>query len=169
MHDQAILLCAALFPPRHSRDTVVENVNVLTVPPPPAPLPLPGGADGGVRRAPRRRALDEGRRQPLCTVIVCPIGILNTNENVARLNGRATLVQASACSTPRPAPSPSCPPSGPARGVHVPSAFPTVNRFSSALLYGRAGRSTAENGGFRPGQSFGDAPVRSRARPCPVK
>jgi ATP-dependent RNA helicase DHX37/DHR1 len=34
----------------------------------------------------------------------------------------------------------------------APSAFPTVDRFSIALLYGRAGRLTAENGGFRPGQ-----------------
>jgi hypothetical protein len=31
-------------------------------------------------------------------------------------------------------------------------AFPTVNRFYMALLHGRAGRLTAENGGFRPGQ-----------------
>jgi hypothetical protein len=27
-----------------------------------------------------------------------------------------------------------------------------VNQFSMALLYGRAGRLTAQNGGFRPGQ-----------------
>ena len=31
-------------------------------------------------------------------------------------------------------------------------AFSTVNRFSVALLYGRAGRLTAENCGFWPGQ-----------------
>ena len=31
-------------------------------------------------------------------------------------------------------------------------AFPTVNRFCMALLYGRAGRLTAQNGGFRRGQ-----------------
>jgi hypothetical protein len=30
--------------------------------------------------------------------------------------------------------------------------FPTVNVLSRALLYGRDGRLTAENGGFRPGQ-----------------
>jgi hypothetical protein len=32
-------------------------------------------------------------------------------------------------------------------------AFSTVNILSMALLYGRAGRSTAHNGGFRPGQT----------------
>jgi hypothetical protein len=32
----------------------------------------------------------------------------------------------------------------------TPLAFPTVNRFCTALLYGRAGRLTAPNGGFRP-------------------
>ena len=31
-------------------------------------------------------------------------------------------------------------------------AFSYVNRFCVALWYGRAGRLTAENGGFRPGQ-----------------
>ena len=34
-----------------------------------------------------------------------------------------------------------------------PLAFPIVNRFSVAVLYRRAGRLTAKNGGFRPGQS----------------
>ena len=33
-------------------------------------------------------------------------------------------------------------------------AFPTVNRFSMAPLYGRAGRLTAKNGGFWHGQSW---------------
>ena len=30
-------------------------------------------------------------------------------------------------------------------------AFSTVNRFSMVVLYGRDGRLTAKNGGFRPG------------------
>jgi hypothetical protein len=41
---------------------------------------------------------------------------------------------------------------GPLGAVKWPLAFPTVNRFSMALLRGRAGRLTAKNGGFRPGQ-----------------
>ena len=41
--------------------------------------------------------------------------------------------------------------SGPARrGAQAPLVFPAVNRFCMALLYGRAGRFTAQNGGFRP-------------------
>ena len=43
-----------------------------------------------------------------------------------------------------------CP--GPPRGVQAPSALSDVNRFSMVLLHGRAGRLTAKNGGFRPGQ-----------------
>ena len=39
---------------------------------------------------------------------------------------------------------------GPPRGGYVPLAFHTVNRSCTALFHGRAGRSTAENGGFRP-------------------
>ena len=39
----------------------------------------------------------------------------------------------------------------------MPLAFPTVNRFCTARLYGHAGRSTAQNGGFRHGQGMGDA------------
>jgi hypothetical protein len=34
-------------------------------------------------------------------------------------------------------------------------AFSYENPFCVGLLYGRAGRLTAENGGFRPGQSIG--------------
>ena len=52
-------------------------------------------------------------------------------------------------------------PSGPARGGYAPLAFPTVDLLSMELLYGRAGRLTAKNGGFRPGQSRG---ARPRAR-----
>ena len=38
-------------------------------------------------------------------------------------------------------------------GGQAPAAFPIVNRFCVALLYGRAaGRLADENGGFRPGQ-----------------
>jgi hypothetical protein len=40
--------------------------------------------------------------------------------------------------------------SGPSRGCYAPFAFSIGNRFCMALLYGRAGRLTAENGGFRP-------------------
>jgi hypothetical protein len=39
---------------------------------------------------------------------------------------------------------------GPSRGVQAPLAFPIVNRFSMAVLYGRAGRLTAKTGVFRP-------------------
>ena len=44
--------------------------------------------------------------------------------------------------------------SGPllSRGVEAAFALPTLNRFSMALLHGRAGRLTAKNGGCRPGQ-----------------
>jgi hypothetical protein len=43
---------------------------------------------------------------------------------------------------------------GPGRpgAVKRPSRFPYVNRFCMELLYGRAGRLTTKNGGFRPGQ-----------------
>ena len=40
-------------------------------------------------------------------------------------------------------------------------AFSCVNRFCMGFLYGRAGRLTAENGGFRPGQ------VVKRPASCP--
>jgi hypothetical protein len=40
--------------------------------------------------------------------------------------------------------------SGPARGGCAPSALPTVERFCTVLLCGRAGRLTAQHGGFRP-------------------
>jgi hypothetical protein len=40
------------------------------------------------------------------------------------------------------------PPSGPSRGVHASFAFTTVDRFCMVVLYERAGRLTAENGGF---------------------
>jgi hypothetical protein len=55
--------------------------------------------------------------------------------------------------------------------VKRPWRFSYVNRFSMALLYGRAGRLTAENGGFRPGQWCSRARSRARspamcARPC---
>jgi hypothetical protein len=46
---------------------------------------------------------------------------------------------------------------GPPGAVRRPShfiAFPTVNRFSVAVLHRRAGGVTAENGGFWPGQFF---------------
>jgi hypothetical protein len=42
--------------------------------------------------------------------------------------------------------------SGPSRGVYAALAFPTLKRFSMALLYGCARRLTAKNGGSRPGQ-----------------
>ena len=38
-------------------------------------------------------------------------------------------------------------------GGEAPLAFPCVNRFCMGLLYGRAGRLNAKNGGFRRGQS----------------
>ena len=47
------------------------------------------------------------------------------------------------------------PVSGPSRGVQAPVALSTVNWFSMALLDGCAGRLTAQNGVFRPGQSPG--------------
>ena len=39
----------------------------------------------------------------------------------------------------------------------MPLAFSKANRFSVVVLHGRAGRLTAKNGGFRPGQ-FGQTP-----------
>jgi hypothetical protein len=43
---------------------------------------------------------------------------------------------------------------GPPGAVKRPhAAFSDINRVSMALLYGRAGRLTAKNGGFRPGQT----------------
>ena len=42
---------------------------------------------------------------------------------------------------------------GPLTPGYAPSAFPAADRFCMAVLYGRAGRLTAGNGGFRPGQS----------------
>ena len=42
--------------------------------------------------------------------------------------------------------------SGASRGVYVTLAFPIANRFSMAVFHGRAGRLTAKNGGFGPGQ-----------------
>ena len=39
--------------------------------------------------------------------------------------------------------------------VKRPSRFPYENPFCMGLLYGRAGRLTAKNGGFRPGQEAG--------------
>jgi hypothetical protein len=40
-----------------------------------------------------------------------------------------------------------------------------VNRFYMALLYGRAGHLTANNGGFRPGQWRRSTPTRTTSRP----
>jgi hypothetical protein len=42
---------------------------------------------------------------------------------------------------------------GPPRAFK-PFAFPTSNQCCVAFFYGRAGRLTAENGGFRPGQAW---------------
>ena len=53
-------------------------------------------------------------------------------------------------------------PSGPARGGYAPLAFPTVDLLSMELLYGRAGRLTAKNGGLRPGQPAAVAAPRVR-------
>ena len=47
-----------------------------------------------------------------------------------------------------------------ARGGEAALAFPYKNPFCMALLHGRAGRLTAENGGFRPGQAAGVAALR---------
>ena len=41
---------------------------------------------------------------------------------------------------------------GPPGAVKRPSAFPIANRVCMGLLFGRAGRLTYKNGGFRPGQ-----------------
>ena len=45
-----------------------------------------------------------------------------------------------------------CP--GRPRGVRAALAFPAVNRVCGARLCGRAGRSTARNGGSRPGRPW---------------
>ena len=53
---------------------------------------------------------------------------------------------------------------GPPGGGYTPVAFPTVNRFCMALLYGRAGCLTAPNGGSRQRASrSGSARCRARA------
>jgi hypothetical protein len=41
--------------------------------------------------------------------------------------------------------------------VDAPLAFSYVNRFCMGLVYGRAGRLTAKNGGFRPRRAGGDS------------
>ena len=51
-----------------------------------------------------------------------------------------------------------------AQGAYAPLAFSTVNRFCMALLYGRAGRLTAKNGGFRPVPYHADRRPRGGAR-----
>ena len=65
-----------------------------------------------------------------------------------------------------------------ARGAHAALAFPIVNWFSMALLYGRAGRLRANNGGFpapRAVQFDGaehfafDHPARATAPPPPAR
>jgi hypothetical protein len=43
---------------------------------------------------------------------------------------------------------------GPLRAFKAALAFPAVNLLSTTVLYGRAGRLTAKNGGFRPGQVY---------------
>ena len=68
------------------------------------------------------------------------------------LGSRPPRTRASAAARRAP---PKCGPrsrSGPSRGGSAPLAFPIVTWVSMALLYGRAGRLTAKNGGFRPGQ-----------------
>ena len=57
------------------------------------------------------------------------------------------------------------PRSGPARGGEAPLAFPILNRFCLAFLYGRAGRLRAQNGGSRPGQYATCAADYMPARP----
>jgi hypothetical protein len=53
--------------------------------------------------------------------------------------------------------------SGPGEGVYAPFAFPTVNRCCTALIYGRAGSLTAQNGYFWLGQQAAHRPLRRRA------
>ena len=72
---------------------------------------------------------------------------------------------------PHPPPAPDR--SGPARGVYAFLAFSAVNRVCTALLCGRAGRLTAQNGGFRPGRQGGACrgarAARGRARGAAVR
>ena len=53
----------------------------------------------------------------------------------------------------------------PPRRGYAPLAFPTVNRDRMARLYGRAGRLTAKNGEFWPGQYESRSPPREVRRP----
>jgi hypothetical protein len=53
---------------------------------------------------------------------------------------------------------------GPPKAVKHPHRSPQLNRFCMAALYGRAGRLTAKNGGFRPGQKRGDLVIFNEAR-----
>jgi hypothetical protein len=59
--------------------------------------------------------------------------------------------------------------SGPARGAYAPLAFSIVNVLSIAVLYGRAGRLTPRNGGFRPGQNAVLAPRLPQRRGASLK
>ena len=76
----------------------------------------------------------------------------------ARYRCRAASASTAACR------SASGPPSGPSRGVQSPLAFSTVNILSMARLYGRAGRLTAQNGGFRPARAVPAGKVREGGR-----
>ena len=59
--------------------------------------------------------------------------------------------------------------SGPPRGGQAPPAFPIVNQVCVGILYGRAGRLTAKNSGFRPGHWRAPRwPRASLARPALV-
>jgi hypothetical protein len=54
------------------------------------------------------------------------------------------------------------------RGGSGPSAFSIVNRFCMARLHGRAGRLTAQNGGFRPGQFTIDEAIEAAGFGAPL-
>jgi hypothetical protein len=56
-------------------------------------------------------------------------------------------------------------PGPPLRGIEAALAFPTVKRLCVALLFGRAGRPPAKNGGFRPGQTSSSSRPRSASSP----
>jgi hypothetical protein len=75
----------------------------------------------------------------------CP----NTRGRACRYMLQAEGVQPHEIAYDRPSPKLL---SGPAGAFKRPLAFFYVNRFCMGLLHGRAGRLTAENGGFRSGQ-----------------
>jgi hypothetical protein len=126
----------------------------------------PRGAGQALRKSEKAAKLAQklGQLQPFTAVFPYMHSYRNAWANLSRL-GQPDIVLAEAHSMPvrrrRPVPQQHHHPglgrrrsalSAPPRGGYAPLAFSYVNRFCMGLLYGRAGRLTAKNGGFRRGQ-----------------